>query len=202
MDIISENNQKQKIKKKNKSIAALLVLTIGLVCICIRTYKINSILEETNTKLSSQLKDKGMYINEIQEQKKELKEKVDLLTKEIEKMEKINSTSTIIDIPNSNTDIMESTDSTSSNTSITKQTITLSKGTYTVGVDINLGTYDLIADSGFGLLTGDLSSGFISEAIGISERYPNSKTYNGLELTDGDKFTIKSSVTIKFIPRQ
>lgn len=209
MDIISENNQKQKVRKKNRIIAAfviLLLLTIGLGYICIRTYKINSILEETNAKLSSQLKDKGMYINEIQEQKKELKQKIELLTKEIKEMEKITSTSTIIDIPNSSTDSMNSTDDSDSpsdisEASISKQTVTLFKGSYTVGIDIQSGTYDLLADSGFGLITGDLSSGFISEAIGISEHYPNSKTYSGLELTNGDEFVIKSNVTIKFIPR-
>lgn len=215
MDIISENNQKQKVRKNDRNIAALailvvlLLLTIGLGCICIKTYKTNSILEETNAKLSSQLKDKGMYINEIQEQKKELKKKVELLTKEIREMEKITltSTPTSTDIPNISTDSMNSIDDSdsfsdiSSDASISKQTVTLSKGSYTVGVDIQPGIYDLLADSGFGLITGNLSSGFISEAIGISERYPNSKTYSGLELTNGDKFTIKSSVTIKFIPR-
>ena len=223
MNTDSENNQEQNLNqniisetksKNSKGIIILLFIlllsTVGLSYICIKLYNSKSTLEEAKEKLAYQLNDKGLYINKIQGQKKDLENTVTSLTEEIEKLNiELVEKETIIatadpDVnPNSSTGNMNSTDtsSTSSDTSISKQTVTLSKGSYTVGVDIQPGIYDLLADSGFGLITGNLSSGFISEAIGISDMYPNSKTYNGLELTNGDKFTIKSSVTIKFISR-
>lgn len=83
---------------------------------------------------------------------------------------------------------------------ITRSTITLSNGTYIVGTDIQPGTYDLEVVSGFGVITGDLESGYICERIGLNDSN-TSETYKGLELSINDKFEIKNGVEIKFIPR-
>ena len=94
-----------------------------------------------------------------------------------------------------------STSSSTSSTTILKATITtLSDGTYVVGRDIAPGTYNLEGIEGFGLITGDFQSGFISKPIGIWDKQPNATTYKNLTLTNGDEFTIESNVTIEFTP--
>lgn len=79
---------------------------------------------------------------------------------------------------------------------------TLSTGTYKVGTDIAPGIYNLTAQSGTGLITGDLQEGYLSEMMGIMEDYEEyySETYKNLYLKRGDKFEISGGVTIEFVP--
>lgn len=83
--------------------------------------------------------------------------------------------------------------------------ISLSDGTYTVGTDIAAGIYNLEAESGLGLISGDLKNGYFSEIMGSSSDFDGyeeyySETYNNLRLYDGDVFEIESGVTIEFVP--
>lgn len=79
-----------------------------------------------------------------------------------------------------------------------KSSYSLSNVTYVVGTDIPSGTYNLKAISGYGLLTGDFASGYLSREIGIDSSRPDDLTYSNLNLTYGDEFTIKAGVTIEF----
>lgn len=79
-----------------------------------------------------------------------------------------------------------------------KSSYSLSNGTYKVGKDIAAGTYNFKATSGYGLISGDFASGFLSMTIGISDDFPDNRTYNNLVLTQGDEFKIINGVTIEF----
>ena len=138
--------------------------------------------------LKSQLKSKDKENIVLKMEKENLEEIISTLQEEIYNLE----------LETENT-IEYTIDDTLDNTQL--ETITLSDGSYTVGIDIEPGTYNLIAISGYGLLTGDFASGYLSESIGIDENRPNSKAYSGLRLTIGDEFTIKSNVTIRFTPK-
>lgn len=166
-------------------------------------------LEEQLIKIENEKEDLSIDLNILTGKADFLKEKNDELTEELREYKtsdeykkytrKKETLANIEEIKNNSDNITNNFINTSSSSLLT--TITLSNGTYKVGTDIASGTYDLEGISGFGLLTGDFESGFLSETIGISDLFPNNKTYKGLRLTDGDEFTIKSGVTIEFVPR-
>ena len=83
---------------------------------------------------------------------------------------------------------------------IARKTKTLSNGNYTVGVDIESGTYDLIAVSGGGnvFIYDSLGGLEVNEIMGTRDSSFYSKTYNNVYLGSGYKIELKNGVTIKF----
>ena len=86
-------------------------------------------------------------------------------------------------------------------TYIRLKTVELSDGSYSVPEDIAAGTYNVSAKEGYGLLTGDFASGYISTTIGYSSHHGQTRTYSNLKLSNGDKFTIESGCTMVFEPK-
>lgn len=81
-----------------------------------------------------------------------------------------------------------------------KVLVSLSDGSYSVPKDIKAGTYNIKSEDGdFGLITGDLASGYISTTIGKREGHKE-KTYNNLRLSNGDEFKIEGGCTMVFEP--
>lgn len=92
------------------------------------------------------------------------------------------------------------------------ESLTFGPGTYTVGKDIDAGTYDCIAVSGFGVLRGDVAShgaaGFVqtmgdaSASIGgVSASVESAESYSNLELADGDIIYIEMNLKVEFVPK-
>ena len=83
---------------------------------------------------------------------------------------------------------------------IARKTKTFSNGNYTVGVDIESGTYDLIAVSGGGnvFIYDSLGGLEVNEIMGTRDSSFYSKTYNNVYLGSGYKIELKNGVTIKF----
>lgn len=93
------------------------------------------------------------------------------------------------------------------------ENLILGPGTYTVGKDIAPGVYDCLANSGLGVLRGDIAScspvGFIqtmgSSSVTIGE-YSSSiegaSSYKNLTLTDGDIIYIEMSLYVEFVPKE
>ena len=84
-------------------------------------------------------------------------------------------------------------------------TVELSAGKYKVGGiwsgdDINVGTYNIYAKSGYGLVQGNLYQGYFSETIGYASHIGYTETYEGLYLAKDDEFTIKGQCTLVFEP--
>ena len=78
--------------------------------------------------------------------------------------------------------------------------VSLSDGSYSVPRDIKAGTYNIKSEDGdFGLITGDLASGYISTTIGKREGHKEN-TYNNLRLSNGDEFKIEGGCTMVFEP--
>ena len=78
----------------------------------------------------------------------------------------------------------------------TAQSCTLSAGTYTVGVDIQAGTYDVFLQSGSGdVLTENMQEIFGTGVDGYIQQYKN------LHLVDGATLKITSDLTVKFDPK-
>ena len=84
---------------------------------------------------------------------------------------------------------------------IEANTKTLSTGEYTVGEDIEAGTYNCTAISGNGnfFVYGSYGSLKVNEMFGTNGKYYTS-TYNNLELEYGDKITLKGGIQVKFAP--
>lgn len=82
----------------------------------------------------------------------------------------------------------------------------LKTGKYIVGrkidgtTDINPGTYNVYSKEGYGLLTGDLWQGFISETIGYSSFTKTTETYEELFLRKGDEIKIEGDCVLVFDP--
>jgi hypothetical protein len=83
---------------------------------------------------------------------------------------------------------------------IVRKTKVLSNGFYTVGTDIEGGTYDLIAISNGGNLFIYTSSGrlFVNEIMGVGDSRFYTKTFSNVHLSYGDTIKIQGGVTIKF----
>ena len=90
--------------------------------------------------------------------------------------------------------------------------ITLGPGTYTVGKDIDAGTYDCIAVSGLGVLRGDIAAfgdpgfvltmGCVSASIGgETASVEAAPSYSNLTLTDGDVFYVEMNLNVEFVPK-
>lgn len=89
--------------------------------------------------------------------------------------------------------------------------IVLGPGTYTVGQDIDAGTYDCVAVSGLGVIRGDIKAygdhGFIQTMGSASATIDDAtvsiesvSTYSNLTLETGDVFYIEMSLSVEFIP--
>lgn len=114
-----------------------------------------------------------------------------------------------IDNEEVNNDIIENTEETKEEdpyADLRAKTTELSAGKYTVGkkldgtTDINPGTYNIYAKEGYGLLTGDLWQGYISETIGYSSFSKVTETYEELFLRKGDEFKIEGECILVFEP--
>ena len=83
---------------------------------------------------------------------------------------------------------------------IVRKTKVLSNGFYTVGTDIEGGTYDLIAISNGGNLFIYTLSGrlFVNEIMGVGDSRFYTKTFSNVHLSYGDTIKIQGGVTIKF----
>lgn len=109
-----------------------------------------------------------------------------------------------------NNDIIENTEETKEKedpyADLRAKRTELSAGKYTVGkkldgtTDINPGTYNIYAKEGYGLLTGDLWQGYISETIGYSSFSRVTETYEELFLRKGDEFKIEGECILVFEP--
>lgn len=181
----ANSNKKYKILKYG-FITSLLSILI-LVYLCVSTESLS------NSILKSQLRTKDRENIVLKEEKRLLGDIISSLQEEVHNLNELVSENNIEINTDNNVDSNAHTSQ--------PETTTLSDGSYIVGVDIEPGTYNLTAISGYGLLTGDFASGYLSESIGIDENRPNSKSYSGLKLTTGDEFTIKSNVTIRFTPK-
>lgn len=73
-------------------------------------------------------------------------------------------------------------------------------GTYTVGTDIDAGTYDCVAVSGFGVLRGSIAEyGAIDfvQTMGVeSDVIDCAHEYNNLKLTDGDILYVEMNLKV------
>lgn len=90
--------------------------------------------------------------------------------------------------------------------------LVLGPGTYVVGEDIPAGKYDCIAESGFGVLRGDVASagpaGFVqtmgnstSSAGEYSATVEGADSYSNLTLEDGDTIYIEMSLNVEFVEK-
>lgn len=90
--------------------------------------------------------------------------------------------------------------------------LVLGPGTYQVGIDIPAGKYDCIANSGFGVLRGEVASagpaGFVqtmgnqSASIGdVSAGVEAASSYSNLTLADGDTIYVEMSLNVEFVPK-
>ena len=82
--------------------------------------------------------------------------------------------------------------------------VELSAGYHKTGIptggSINSGTYRVYAKSGFGLITGDLWQGYISETVGYNHATCVTESINKLFLTSGDSFKIEGRCVLIFEP--
>ncbi len=80
--------------------------------------------------------------------------------------------------------------------------VELSAGYHNVGRDgeINPGTYRVYAKTGYGLITGDLWQGYISETVGYNSATCVTERINKLFLTKEDSFKIEGRCTLVFEP--
>ena len=82
--------------------------------------------------------------------------------------------------------------------------VELSAGYHKIGIptggSINSGTYRVYAKSGFGLITGDLWQGYISETVGYNHATCVTESINKLFLTSGDSFKIEGRCELVFEP--
>lgn len=90
--------------------------------------------------------------------------------------------------------------------------LVLGPGTYVVGEDIPAGKYDCIAESGFGVLRGDIASagsaGFVqtmgnaTSSVGeYSATVEGASSYSNLTLEDGDTIYIEMSLNVEFVQK-
>jgi hypothetical protein len=109
------------------------------------------------------------------------------------KLEEYNVTPTVNAISSSNPYITEHVLSTSPTRNTTPYT--LSAGTYTVGTNIQAGTYDVFRQSGSGVVI----TKNMQEMFGNSDGYI--RQYKNLVLNYGDTVKITSDLTVNFDPK-
>lgn len=82
--------------------------------------------------------------------------------------------------------------------------VELSAGYHKTGIptggSINSGTYRVYAKSGFGLITGDIWQGYISETVGYNHATCVTEKIDKLFLTSGDSFKIEGRCVLVFEP--
>jgi hypothetical protein len=80
--------------------------------------------------------------------------------------------------------------------------VELSAGYHNVGNDgkINPGTYRVYAKEGYGLITGDLYQGYISETVGYSGHIGYTEEIDEIYLSKEDSFKIEGRCVLVFEP--
>ena len=78
--------------------------------------------------------------------------------------------------------------------------VELRPGKHEVGRKINPGTYRVYAKEGYGLITGDLYQGYISETVGYSGHIGYTKEIDEIYLSKEDSFTIEGRCVLVFEP--
>ena len=80
--------------------------------------------------------------------------------------------------------------------------VELRPGKHEVGRDgkINPGTYRVYAKEGYGLITGDLYQGYISETVGYNGHIGYTKEIDEIYLSKEDSFTIEGRCVLVFEP--
>ena len=80
--------------------------------------------------------------------------------------------------------------------------VELRPGCHEVGRDgkINPGTYRVYAKSGYGLITGDLYQGYISETVGYSNHIGYTEEIDEIYLSKDDSFKIEGRCVLVFEP--
>ena len=80
--------------------------------------------------------------------------------------------------------------------------VELRAGHHEVGRDgkINPGTYRVYAKSGYGLITGDLYQGYISETVGYSNHIGYTEEIDEIYLSKEDSFKIEGRCVLVFEP--
>ena len=160
--------------------------------------KYDSVISKISTKKQNNVNDinnrinnlyNTLYSNELQS----IKDKIEEYTDEFYETYKIDWQTKLDDIENKISEKQKQEE-------IDRKTKTLSNGNYTVGVDIESGTYDLIAVAGGGnvIIYNSLGGLEVNEIMGTSSSSFYSKTYSNVYLGTGYKIELKNGVTIKF----
>lgn len=160
--------------------------------------KYNNLISKINEKRQNFINDVNVKIDNLysslnRDELKILEDEISVLTDSFYSEYKETWNSKITDIKNKITEKEKQEE-------IARKTKTLSNGFYTVGTDIEIGTYDLTAVSGGGNLFIYTSSGrlYVNEMMGTGDSRFYSKTYNNISLGYGYTVEIANGVTIKF----
>ena len=100
------------------------------------------------------------------------------------------------------TDTIEETEKVDKYAEYRAKRVELRPGCHEVGRDgdINPGTYRVYAKSGYGLITGDLWQGHISETVGYSGHIGYTEEIDEIYLSKEDSFTIEGRCVLVFEP--
>lgn len=160
--------------------------------------KYDSVISKINTKKQNNVNDVNTRINNLyntldSSELQSIRDKIEEYTDEFYKTYKSDWQTKLNDIENKISEKQRQEE-------IARKTKTLSNGNYTVGVDIESGTYDLIAVSGGGnvFIYNSLGRLKVNEIMGTRNSSFYSKTYNNVYLGTGYTIELKGGVTIKF----
>lgn len=160
--------------------------------------KYDSVISKISTKKQNNVNDINNRINNLyntldSNELQSIKDKIEEYTDEFYETYKIDWQTKLDDIENKISEKQKQEE-------IDRKTKTLSNGNYMVGVDIESGTYDLIAVAGGGnvIIYNSLGGLEVNEIMGISSSSFYSKTYSNVYLGTGYKIELKNGVTIKF----
>lgn len=160
--------------------------------------KYDSVISKINTRKQNNVNDVNNRINNLystldSNELQSIKDKIEEYTDEFYETYKSDWQTKLDDIENKISEKQRQEE-------IARKTKTLSNGNYTVGVDIESGTYDLIAVSGGGnvIIYDSLGGLEVNEIMGTRDSSFYSKTYNNVYLGSGYKIELKNGVTIKF----
>ena len=160
--------------------------------------KYDSVISKINTRKQNNVNDVNNRINNLystldSNELQSIKDKIEEYTDEFYETYKSDWQTKLDDIENKINEKQRQEE-------IARKTKTLSNGNYTVGVDIESGTYDLIAVSGGGnvIIYDSLGGLEVNEIMGTRDSSFYSKTYNNVYLGSGYKIELKNGVTIKF----
>ncbi len=160
--------------------------------------KYDSVISKINTRKQNNVNDINNRINNLystldSNELQSIKDKIEEYTDEFYEAYKSDWQTKLDDIENKISEKQRQEE-------IARKTKTFSNGNYTVGVDIESGTYDLIAVSGGGnvFIYDSLGGLEVNEIMGTRDSSFYSKTYNNVYLGSGYKIELKNGVTIKF----